>query len=140
MALNPPQCPHDGDPYRVANEHFILHRKGCEFELKIDGMGKLKGKGKMILTSLRLVLVNKNGSSDLKAFDLPHGNTFKEKFNQPIFGSNYWEGQCLPLFNSLPGNVTFKVWLTEGGASGFNRVYRNTLQNVRSKRSQAQII
>ena len=92
MALNPPLCPADGDPYRVQNEHFILHRKGVEFELKIEGMGKLSGKGKMILTTLRLVLINKDCSSELKAFDLPHGNTFKEKFNQPFFGSNYWAG------------------------------------------------
>ena len=79
MALNPPQAP-DGDPYRVANEHFILHRHGVEFHIEIEGMGKLKGKGKLILTSMRLVLVNSKGSGELKAFDLPHGNTFKEKF------------------------------------------------------------
>ena len=42
-------------------------------------MGKLKGKGKMILTTLRLVLINK-GDGELRAFDLPHANTFKEKF------------------------------------------------------------
>ena len=36
MALNPP-CNADGDPYRVANEHFILHRKGMQFEINIDG-------------------------------------------------------------------------------------------------------
>ena len=58
MALNPP-CAADGDPYRVANEHFILHRKGTEFQIDIENMGKLKGKGKMILTTLRLVLINK---------------------------------------------------------------------------------
>jgi len=91
-------------------------------------MGKLSGKGKLILTTLRLVLVNKDSDSDLKAFDIPHGNTFKEKFNQPIFGANNWTGKCLPLFNSLPGNVEFTLWFMEGGCSGFNRVYRNTLQ------------
>ena len=137
MALNPP-CAPDGDPYRVANEHFILHRKGTEFEIKIEGMGKLKGKGKMILTTLRLVLINKDGG-ELKAFDLPHANTFKEKFQQPFFGSNYWEGQCLPLHNSLPGKVSFKIWFTEGGCSGFNRVYRSTLMNIRANKSQEQL-
>ena len=64
----------------MANEHFILHRKGVEFHIEIEGMGTLKGKGKLILTSMRLVLVNNKGSGELKAFDLPHGNTFKEKF------------------------------------------------------------
>ena len=79
MALNPPQGP-DGDPYRVANEHFILHRKGTQFEINIEGMGKLKGNGKMILTTLRLVLINNKGDGELRAFDIPHANTFKEKF------------------------------------------------------------
>ena len=78
MALNPP-LDANANPYRVANEHFILYRKGCEFELNIENMGKLKGKGGMSLTSLRLVLINERGG-DLSAFDLPHGNTFKEKF------------------------------------------------------------
>jgi hypothetical protein len=45
-------------------------------------MGKLSGKGKVIVTTLRLVLVNTtNKNSDLKAFDIPHGLTFGEKFN-----------------------------------------------------------
>ena len=112
-----------------------MHRKGTEFELDIEGMGKLKGKGKMILTTLRLVLINDN-KGELRAFDIPHGNTFKEKFQQPFFGSNYWEGKCLPLFNSLPGQVSFKIWFTEGGCSGFNRVYRSTLMHIRNNKSQ----
>ena len=57
MALNPP-CSPDGDPYRVSNEHFILHRNGCEFHCEINGIGNLTGKGKIILTTLRLILVN----------------------------------------------------------------------------------
>ena len=78
MALNPPLGP-DGDPYRVAQEHFILHRKGTEFHIEIEGMGTLKGKGKLVLTTLRLVLLNDKGG-ELRAFDVPHANTFKEKF------------------------------------------------------------
>ena len=79
MALNPPQA-NGGDPLRIDGEHFILHRRGIEFRCEIPGMGKLNGKGKLILTTLRLVLVNSAGGSDLKAFDLPFANTFGEKF------------------------------------------------------------
>lgn len=113
MALNPPT---DGnrDPFRVPGEHFVLWRCGVEFHLNIDGMGKLKGKGKLIITTLRLVLINEAGV-DFKAFDIPYGNLFNEKFCQPIFGSNYWEGSVKPLFNSLPGDTHFKIWFTEGG-------------------------
>ena len=78
MALNPPQAA-NGDPHRVAGEHFVLWRKGIEFQLNIEGMGKLSGKGKLILTSCRLVLINESGK-DFKAFDAPFANTYKEKF------------------------------------------------------------
>jgi len=45
MALNPP-LNDMGEPYRVdANEHFILQRHGIEFEVKVDGLGKMSGKG-----------------------------------------------------------------------------------------------
>ena len=57
-----------------------MHRKGIEFEVKINGMGKLSGKGKLILTTCRLVLINEKGKGDFKAFDLPFANTYKEKF------------------------------------------------------------
>ena len=43
--------------------------------------------------------------SDFKAFDIPHALTFKEKFNQPIFGANYWSGVTKPLFGSLPSDA-----------------------------------
>ena len=42
-------------------------------------MGKLKGQGKLIVTTLRLILVNYK-QSDFKGFDIPHGLAFGEKF------------------------------------------------------------
>ena len=45
MALNPP-LNGEGEPYRVDNnEAFILNRKGIEFEVKVQGLGKMTGKG-----------------------------------------------------------------------------------------------
>ena len=47
MALNPP-LNDSGDPFRVDNnECFILQRKGIEFEVKVEGLGKMSGKGKV---------------------------------------------------------------------------------------------
>ena len=47
MALNPP-LNENGDPFRVDNnECFILQRKGIEFEVKVEGLGKMTGKGKV---------------------------------------------------------------------------------------------
>jgi uncharacterized protein (AIM24 family) len=49
MALNPPLTS-AGEPYRVEGEHFIMRRKGIDFEVKINGLGKMKGKGMVRLT------------------------------------------------------------------------------------------
>jgi len=114
MALNPPIGP-NFEPLRVQGEHFCLQRVGVEFELKIEGMGKLKGQGKVVLTTARLVLINPMGKPEFKSFDLPLALTHHEKFEQPIFGANNWTGKCRPLNNSLPGEITFKIWFMEGG-------------------------
>lgn len=47
MALNPPLT-EQGEPYRVQGEVFILKRKGIDFEVKIDGLGKMSGSGIVI--------------------------------------------------------------------------------------------
>lgn len=44
MSLNPPLNEH-GEPFRIEGELFIMKRKGIEFEIKIDGLGKFKGQG-----------------------------------------------------------------------------------------------
>eukprot|EP00351_Strombidinopsis_sp_SopsisLIS2011_P004886 CAMPEP_0116878266 /NCGR_PEP_ID=MMETSP0463-20121206/10000_1 /TAXON_ID=181622 /ORGANISM="Strombidinopsis sp, Strain SopsisLIS2011" /LENGTH=50 /DNA_ID=CAMNT_0004526283 /DNA_START=128 /DNA_END=277 /DNA_ORIENTATION=- len=48
--------------------------------------------------------------SDFKSFDIPMGLTYKEKFEQPVFGANYWTGYCKPLADGLPNDAHFKVW------------------------------
>lgn len=92
----------------------------------------------MLVTTNRLVLINLKGmhKSDFKAFDIPHVLTFKEKFEQPIFGANYWSGVTKPLMNSLPNDAVFKIWFMEGGNGKFNKIYRETLATVR-KNSRA---
>ena len=49
-------------------------------EKTAKGMGKLKGKGGVILTTCRLILINIKDDKNLKAFDLPYANTYGEKF------------------------------------------------------------
>ena len=48
--LNPP-LNDIGDPFRIENECFILQRKGIDFEVKVEGLGKMSGKGKVILNN-----------------------------------------------------------------------------------------
>ena len=82
MALNPALDPTTGEPLRVPNECFILRRVDVEFEVLIDQVGKLKGTGFCILTTLRIVLVNIKNTQLFGAFDLPLCFMYKENFVQ----------------------------------------------------------
>lgn len=44
MSLNPPLS-EVGEPFRIEGEHFVMQRKGIEFEIKVNGLGKFKGQG-----------------------------------------------------------------------------------------------
>ena len=63
-------------------------------------MGKLKGRGRSILTTRRIILINEKKNDSLKSFELPLHFMFKESFEQPIFGANYIQGVVKPL---IPG-------------------------------------
>ena len=116
-----------------------MERYGIEFEIKIEGMGKLKGKGKCILTTNRIVLVNKSQSDSLKAFDLPLHLMFKESFEQPIFGANYVKGVVKPLVSgSLPNDCQFKMWFMEGGCGKFLKSWRMILHQIRTAQQHQQ--
>ena len=47
MALNPP-ISQSGVPLRLEEEYILLERDGIEIEIKVSGMKKLTGKGKVI--------------------------------------------------------------------------------------------
>ena len=57
----------------------------------IAKLGKIKGSGKAVLTTSRIVLLNQDDSL-FKSFDLPLTLMYNENFVQPVFGSNYIEG------------------------------------------------
>ena len=136
MALNPPQT-NNGDPCRVEGEYFIMKRIGIEFEMKIENGSKYTAKGYMILTTARIVCVNKDDKSLFKCFDLPLSLISKESFEQPIFGSNYLYGFCKPLMNLLPGVIRYKIWFTEGGCGTFVPAFFNVLGNLRKNENKS---
>jgi len=71
MALNPP-ISLTGLPLRVDGEYLLLERKDIEVEFKIPEWGKKTSKGKLYLTSARMVFVSsKFQNAEFKAFDIP---------------------------------------------------------------------
>ncbi len=62
-------------------------------------------------------------TSNFKSFDMPLLNIMNEKFEQPIFGSNYLEAHVKPLYNLLPGVSQVKLWFTSGGCTTFLKCF-----------------
>lgn len=97
-------------------------------------IGKLKGKGRLFLTSKRIILLNDRGAKtdQLKSFDLPLTLIFKEEFVQPLFGSNYFTGMCKPLKKgSFASDPHFKIWFTCGQTTEFLKQVRKCLHEIR---------
>lgn len=135
MALNPP-LDNSGYPFRVLGEYFILRRTGIEFECKVKNGNKYMGKGEIILTTCRIICLNNKNNNALKAFDLPISLISEEAFKQPIFGANYLYGVCKPLLNSLPGDITFKIWLMNGGCGTVAPAYLKIVKTNRRNQNR----
>ena len=134
MALNP-KLGSDNQPLRHPNERDILEVTGVEFEVNIDKKGKYKGKGRLVVTSLRLVLINDRGKKGpLKVFELPLILLYKVDFKQPFFRANYYTGMCKPLPESeLPSDPVFKIWFNHGNTERFLKTIEHVIKQVRNK-------
>lgn len=66
--LRDPALGPDGMCIKEPGEEFILRRNGVEFHIHIRGIGHLKAHGHAILTTRRLVLVNRAPMAEFKSF------------------------------------------------------------------------
>ncbi|XP_058737135.1 UPF0664 stress-induced protein C29B12.11c-like isoform X2 [Vicia villosa] len=139
MALNPQLFP-NGMPVPFVSEMFVLARDGVEFEVdKIPGAGhggRLKAKGIIYLSNVRMVFVAKNPVDGIVAFDMPLLYINGEKFNQPIFHCNNISGLVDPVVpadqhRALYSTHSFKIIFKEGGCGTFIPLFFNLIASVR---------
>ncbi|WJX93363.1 hypothetical protein P8452_74897 [Trifolium repens] len=140
MALNPQLFP-NGMPVPFVNEIFVLARDGVEFDVdKIPTAGnhggRLKAKGIIYLSNIRMVFVAKNPVDGLYAFDMPLLYINGEKFNQPIFHCNNISGLVDPVVpddqhRALYSTHSFKIIFKEGGCGTFIPLFFNLIASVR---------
>ncbi|KAM1304024.1 hypothetical protein EV1_021329 [Malus domestica] len=139
MAVNPQLFP-NGMPVPFVNEMFVLARDGVEFEVdKIpgyDGGGRLKAKGTIYLSNIRMVFVSNKPVGSFFAFDMPLLYVHGEKFNQPIFHCNNIAGQVEPVVpegqhGALYSTHSFKILFKEGGCGTFVPLFFNLISAVR---------
>ncbi|PKI65597.1 UPF0664 stress-induced protein C29B12.11c [Punica granatum] len=138
MALNPQLFPH-GMPVPFVNELFVLSRDGVEFEVdKIPGSqgGRVKAKGTIYLSNIRMVFVASKPVGNFMAFDMPLLYVHGEKFNQPIFFCNNISGFVEPVVpddqhRALYSTHSFKILFKEGGCGTFIPLFFNLISSVR---------
>ncbi|KAJ7955542.1 UPF0664 stress-induced protein C29B12.11c [Quillaja saponaria] len=138
MAVNPQLFP-NGMPVPFVNEMFVLARDGVEFEVdKIPGDhgGRVKAKGIIYLSNIRMVFVANKPVGDFTAFDMPLLFVHDEKFNQPIFHCNNISGLVEPVVpedqhRALYSTHSFKILFKEGGCGTFIPLFFNLIASVR---------
>ncbi|KAL9369661.1 hypothetical protein Peur_040860 [Populus x canadensis] len=141
MALNP-QLFQNGMPVPFENELFVLARDGVDFEVdKIPGCGKLKSKGTIYLSNIRMVFVAAKPVANFYAFDMPLLFVNGEKFNQPIFLCNNISGFVEPVVpenenRALYSAHSFKILFKEGGCGTFVPLFLNLISSVRQYNQQ----
>ena len=126
------------EPMAVRGEHFLLRRAGIVVEVTCPGLPKLKGKGAIFLTTLRIVFVSADKPAlgnglRFEAFDFPLSTLSGESFNQPIFGANNLTGVVQPIQGcGLPGPASFKLSFNQGGVGSFLHLFIRALRELRS--------
>ncbi|KAI3412371.1 uncharacterized protein J3R85_017402 [Psidium guajava] len=138
MALNPQLFP-NGMPVPFVSEMFVLARDGVEFEVdKIPGSqgGRVKAKGTIYLSNIRMVFVASKPVGSFTAFDMPLLYVHGEKFNQPIFFCNNISGFVEPVVpddqhRALYSTHSFKILFKEGGCGTYVPLFFNLISSVR---------
>eukprot|EP01017_Pseudomicrothorax_dubius_P034930 TRINITY_DN483_c0_g1_i3.p1 TRINITY_DN483_c0_g1~~TRINITY_DN483_c0_g1_i3.p1 ORF type:complete len:224 (+),score=54.19 TRINITY_DN483_c0_g1_i3:66-737(+) len=122
----------NGFPTLAEGELLLLERNHVEIKVKIPTLKPIQTKGKLYLTTTKLVFVSK-GNHSLNSFDIPLASLREEKFIQPLFGDDYLRGKVIPVFNVIPGYIEFKLWFQKGNASKVLYLLGSILQQIRSR-------
>ncbi|KAJ2551500.1 hypothetical protein EV175_003667 [Coemansia sp. RSA 1933] len=135
-------------PVPLPNENFLYHCNGVKFELKsgdgYPGDAVLFGSpsGTVFVSNKRIVFLaaettheTSTGSSDsgskLNSFTIPHVNLHDQKFIQPLFGANRFEGvaHAVPGGN-MAGTAMLVLTFKEGGGFDFATIARKMSERI----------
>lgn len=122
MSLNTAHAP--GGVLIFAGELILLYCDGVEVTFEGADAKKFQGstKGRIYLTTHRVVFVNKDGKEFLQSFSFPFLSISDLKLEQPFFGANYIQGKVTAEKDgNWTGKCTFKLKFTKGGAIEFGQ-------------------
>jgi len=115
-----------------AGENILIYYDGIE--MTFEGPKEcvpMKGtkKGRLYLTTHRVIFNSKSACDSMQSFSLPFLLMREVELKQPIFGSNYIKGRVLaePQAN-WQGEAEFKMHFTHGGAIEFGKAMLTAAQ------------
>ena len=109
-------------PIYEPGEFPILKQYGIKFHIHVGGtIGRHEGRGHAILTTRRLILVNRETIfRDFRSFSVPYMNTYEEFLEMGLLGRLHIYGKCRPvIFGLFPDDTKFKIWFEMGGSMHF---------------------
>lgn len=100
-----------------------------------------KKKGRIYLTSHRVVFVNKNLNDTFQSFSMPFMTMRDLDIEQPVFGANYIKGQVrAEQGGRWDGIAKFKIWFNNGGAIEFGQCLMNAGRLASQARAAQQFV
>jgi hypothetical protein len=107
----------------------LIYYDGVELALEPSPSAPImKGnkKGRIYLTSHRIVFVNKNANDLFQSFSMPFMHMRNLDIEQPVFGANFIKGEVrAEPQGRWEGQAKFKLWFNNGGAIEFGQCLLN---------------
>lgn len=108
-------------------EFILLYSDNVELKFEENNDPRLKGckKGRIYLTTHRMIFTNCNGRDPLLSFCFPFFMMTNVELEQPTFGCNYIKGKIRALTQAdlhcdpFTGAAIFKLYFKSGGAVDF---------------------
>lgn len=122
MSLNTAHAP--GGVLIFNGEIILLFVDGVDLTFEGQDARGFAGtkKGRLYLTTHRMVFTNKNTKDALLSFSFPFFTVSNLELEQPIFGANYIKGKVKAEVNgNWTGQCTFKLKFMKGGAIEFGQ-------------------
>lgn len=124
-------------------EVILIYYDGVELSLEpAQSWPIMKGnkKGRIYLTSHRVVFVNKNANDLFQSFSMPFMHLRHLDIEQPVFGANFIKGEVkAEPQGRWEGEAKFKLWFNNGGAIEFGQCLLNAGRLVSQARQAQQV-
>ncbi|XP_065298930.1 WW domain-binding protein 2-like [Dermacentor albipictus] len=124
-------------------ELILIYCDNVEVTFEGPDAAKFRGakKGRLYLTTHRVVFINTNQLDFLKSFSFPFVNMSNLGLEQPIFGANYIRGKVRAEENgNWTGTCSFKLRFMKGGSVEFGQAMMAASKLASQRRAQAAVL